>query len=592
MKLQDNVKIVIWDLDDTFWRGTLSEGEVEKIPSNIDIVKTLIDRGIMCSIVSKNDHKKAIKVLEEWDVAKYFIFPYISWFPKGKQVNSLLKECSLRPQNTLFLDDNISNLREVEYYNPGIMTALPQELEDDFLCLPQLKGKDDREHTRLKEYRVLEERSSAKASYSSNIDFLRSSNIRIRIIYGCEEHIDRITELIQRSNQLNYTKNRLSSENVSLLLKNPEYKCGCIEVKDHFGEYGITGFYALKEDRLDHFCFSCRTIGFGIENYIYRKLNYPKIDVVGDVSVELTRMYAESIDWISEDEVLEDRDIALQKKDNDDHKHKKSILMVAGCDLEQACSYLESKYEIVKEFNTVINGREIRTSDTAQLLNSVDLDDKVKDELCNKIPFYHSSVTFATKIFSGEFDTIILSVVDDYIRGIWANKKSGYYVGLGGYFDQEKFIERYTDEELSYLRQNFEYIGQEPVEIFKSNLIRIIELIGNYIHIVLINGIDIDVSDWIGEERIIRNRDMNAIVDEIVDSYDNIDLLDMRRIVTSREMLTGCDNRHFTRSVYYEMAKELVLICGSEELKVNAYKPQIIKNLITKIKKLVFRKSL
>lgn len=51
MQLQENVKLVIWDLDDTFWRGTLSEGSVERIESNILIVRALIDRGIMCSIV-------------------------------------------------------------------------------------------------------------------------------------------------------------------------------------------------------------------------------------------------------------------------------------------------------------------------------------------------------------------------------------------------------------------------------------------------------------------------------------------------------------------------------------------------------------
>ena len=66
MQLQNSVKLVIWDLDDTFWRGTLSEGNVERIDSNILIVKALIDRGIMCSVVSKNDPLKASQVLRDW----------------------------------------------------------------------------------------------------------------------------------------------------------------------------------------------------------------------------------------------------------------------------------------------------------------------------------------------------------------------------------------------------------------------------------------------------------------------------------------------------------------------------------------------
>lgn len=34
------IKLVIWDLDDTFWNGTLSEGDVLPIESNIGVVKS------------------------------------------------------------------------------------------------------------------------------------------------------------------------------------------------------------------------------------------------------------------------------------------------------------------------------------------------------------------------------------------------------------------------------------------------------------------------------------------------------------------------------------------------------------------------
>ena len=51
--INSKVKLVIWDLDETFWKGTLSEGKVQKVDKNFNIVKSLIDRGIMCSIVSK-----------------------------------------------------------------------------------------------------------------------------------------------------------------------------------------------------------------------------------------------------------------------------------------------------------------------------------------------------------------------------------------------------------------------------------------------------------------------------------------------------------------------------------------------------------
>ena len=54
----DTVKLIIWDMDETFWKGTLSDGEVSPAARNISIVKQLTDRGIVNSICSQNDFKK------------------------------------------------------------------------------------------------------------------------------------------------------------------------------------------------------------------------------------------------------------------------------------------------------------------------------------------------------------------------------------------------------------------------------------------------------------------------------------------------------------------------------------------------------
>ena len=104
-------KLVIWDLDESFWKGTLSEGEVERIPQNLEIVKKLTDRGIVNSIVSKNDFDKVAEVLRKWEILDYFVFPKVTWNPKGEIVKSLLDDFKLRAENVLFVDDNQSNKR-------------------------------------------------------------------------------------------------------------------------------------------------------------------------------------------------------------------------------------------------------------------------------------------------------------------------------------------------------------------------------------------------------------------------------------------------------------------------------------------------
>ena len=49
------IKLVVWDLDDTFWSGTISEGEIKPSADNIQLVRDLTDCGIINSICSKND---------------------------------------------------------------------------------------------------------------------------------------------------------------------------------------------------------------------------------------------------------------------------------------------------------------------------------------------------------------------------------------------------------------------------------------------------------------------------------------------------------------------------------------------------------
>ncbi|MCR4964295.1 MAG: HAD-IIIC family phosphatase [Bacteroidales bacterium] len=550
----DNIKLVIWDLDDTFWKGILSEGEVETIPENINIVKELVDRGIMNAIVSKNDFDKTKMKLETLGVWDYFIFPKISWNPKGEIVKQLLDQCKLRAENTLFIDDNVSNLQEVKFYNPAIQLMNAADLDASLLDNPALKGKDDKSHSRLQQYKILEQRVAAETKYSSNVDFLKDSLITISIEKDCNKEIDRIAELVQRTNQLNFTKNRMSKDELEQLISDTSAECRYIRAHDRFGDYGIVGFYVMKDEQLIHFLFSCRILGLGIENYVYNKLQCPNIEVVGDTACELSKA---EVSWISEGK--------KEKKILDEKKP--SILMIGGCDLQQTEYYLSGDYCVDKEFATVVKGVEIRTSDSMQLVQSLAMAEEEKNELCENLPFYDKNYTFSTKVFNGQHDIIIYSVVDDYIRGVFRHKTKGYRITLWGYFDMQESRKMFTPQELAYFDSTFSYEGPENETFFDSNL----RFILNNIHktnpdtiIMLINGNEVDVSDWIEKERCDRNVSMNRVVDSVINDFPNVFLVDMRKIVNDKVSFSKQDNRHYTREVYYKMALEIIRILKEE----------------------------
>ena len=587
----EKIKLVIWDLDDTFWEGTLSEGAVEKKADNITIVNELVNRGIMNSIVSKNDYDKAQKQLEDFGVWDSFIFPKISWNPKGEIVRQLLEQCKLRPDNTLFVDDNPSNLQEVKYYNPGINVIEASQFGLNMLSDEAFKGKDDTSHTRLKQYKILEQRASEETKYSSNIEFLKDSDIRVSIKKDCAGQTDRIVELIQRTNQLNFTKKRLSKEEYVDLISDNDNECRYIKVSDKFGDYGIVGFYALSREGLTHFLFSCRILGLGVENYIFNKLGCPAINVIGEVASELKPM---KVTWVSE---------GMATKENHDTK-KLNILMIGGCDLQQTDYYLSGSYHVDREFATVVDGVEIRTSDSSQLVNSLSLPDNEKNELCQKISSYNKNITFSTQLFSeNKYNIVILSVVDDYIRGIYRNKTKNYHITLFSYFNKEKDLSDMLDKQSRlYLDEYFEYEGAETESYFESNLRFILDRTatgdGQTI-VLLINGNEIDVSDWIGEERCHRNIAMNRVVDNVIKDYERAYLVDMRQIVRGREDFSKNDNRHYTREVYYRMSLEIIRIlkevAGVSNLKthdnLNVYLKNLWKDIHDKISKTLHPKK-
>ena len=183
----EGVRLLIWDLDDTYWRGTLTEGGItEYVREHHDIVIKLAQRGIMSSICSKNDEVKVMEILKREGIADYFIFPSISWGPKATRLASIIEAVQLRPATVMFIDDNHLNRAEAVDLIPDLQiedeTFLTRVLSD-----PRFQGKDDSRLTRLGQYKVLEQRKRDETkAEGNNEEFLRGCDVRVYIEYDVE----------------------------------------------------------------------------------------------------------------------------------------------------------------------------------------------------------------------------------------------------------------------------------------------------------------------------------------------------------------------------------------------------------------------
>ena len=558
-------KLIIWDLDDTFWSGNLSEGDVVLKPEAIALVRELTTKGIMNSICSKNnfeDVKNKFIDLGLKDVWDLFVFVSIDWTPKGERIQNIIKSMNLRNENVVFIDDNVSNINEAKFYSPNIMSATPEFINKIAEEL-YLVNDYDFEHTRLKQYKILEEKSHQIAQASSNEDFLCSSKIKICIKKDCLNNLERIKKLITRTNQLNFTKFR--DENLEDTIKNND--CAYIIAEDKFGNYGICGFYALnkKENKLVHFLFSCRIMNMGIEQFVYNYLKKPQIEIKGEVASTLDS----KVDWIEIVENLEIKTVPVPKLNN------KNILFKGPCDLYSTLSYIDADCNIDTEFpywNKQLVYILAHTH-TAFIEQTHRLSKEKLAELSMRFPFPNAD-EFKTKFFDEKYNLVFLSLLTVTHSGIYINKDDGTYAFFGfadcditNESNWEKILAPIPVEArpqnilmLKEFQKHYVFGGNPPVDLVIKNINYILDNLKAKLVLILGSEIPTDKIQAGYENMAERHKILNSMIKETF--KDRVEFIELTDFIKSDEDYTTCIN-HFSRRVYVDLAQRVVEIANN-----------------------------
>ena len=557
------VKLVVWDLDDTFWQGTLSEGPVVIEPARADLIRTLNRRGIVSAICSKNDLVTVRTELEGIGVWEEFVFARVDWTPKGPRVASLIEDAQLRPENVLFVDDRPANLAEAEHFAPGLQTCGPDIL-DRLLDLPQLAGKDDSGLSRLRQYQVLERKlANRRSTDGSNEEFLRSCEIRVRVHEDASSQVDRLHELALRTNQLNFTKRRLDRGAFAAMLSDPSVTSGYIEASDRYGDYGICGFYALDRTTgtLTDYLFSCRVLNMGVEQWLYERLGRPALDVVGEVAATLEG----TVDWITLDDGtpdLPDRTVAGSRPERTGR-----ILIVGGCDLSTTADFLSG--DIVTEFaHPGPTGAFIHAGHTETIRQSALGLTPEQEVVVGRLPIVDQDTYRSATVVDPDYDVLVLSVLTDYTQGLYRHRTTGLVVPCNQFtFDvtdpanRDRLVQRHKRESLdeawfSWFAEEFEPIGGTTPERFRENIAWLADIIPDDARLILVNGAEYPLDNPREPDRHLHHKMMNAVLDDVVASLPNTRVCDVRTFVVRPDDFTD-HIRHYRRRAYLTMAEEI-----------------------------------
>ncbi|MBI20989.1 MAG: hypothetical protein CL780_01920 [Chloroflexi bacterium] len=271
------VKCVAWDLDNTLWEGILIESDPSKIfiTSNvIETIKSLDQKGIIQTIVSKNDHDSVSEILKRNGLWDYFIYPAINWGQKSSNLKTIAKKINIDLNTFALIDDSHFERFEVNKQLPQVRTFSNQEI-NNLLTYPEFDLPiTETSKIRRKSYMSQIKREKIQENFSGDYDdFLKSCKMKIEIfVPSTKEQKTRCFELFQRSNQLNLSGNKFSEEELNHILHNPNYLMIAINCSDKFGKYGIIGVInnKISEENweLTDFVLSCRVAQKKVEHHI------------------------------------------------------------------------------------------------------------------------------------------------------------------------------------------------------------------------------------------------------------------------------------------------------------------------------------
>ena len=295
--LGKNKKSVVLDLDNTLWGGIIGDDGVEGIaigneqPAGMSYtefqsyLKKLTGLGIMLNVCSKNEEAIAKQGFTDRKEAPLSVDDFIcfkaNWEPKSINIANIAKEINIGEDSLVFIDDNPAE-REIVRQSLPTVTVPEVKAPEDYIKAIDRAGffeitsftKDDAKRNEM--YKQNAQRAAAESSFTDYTDYLLSLNMTGEIGAFSTAHCERITQLINKTNQFNFTTRRYAQSEVETIIEDKQnYISAYAKLVDKFGDNGITACFIASVDgtnaNIDLWVMSCRVFK---RHFEYAMLDY------------------------------------------------------------------------------------------------------------------------------------------------------------------------------------------------------------------------------------------------------------------------------------------------------------------------------
>ncbi|MGH9754757.1 MAG: HAD-IIIC family phosphatase [Blastocatellia bacterium] len=265
------IKLLVWDLDNTVWQGTLLEGDNVRLRDGVlETLETLDKRGILHSIASKNNLEPVMEKLKEIGIEKYFLYPQVNWSSKAANIRTIATSINIGLDAVAFIDDEPFEKEEVKHSIPEALILGALELEG-LVERPEFNPPfiTDESAQRREMYRADIERKIEEEQFVGPSEgFLAGLEMVFTIAPAQEEDLKRAEELTIRTHQLNTTGYTYSFDELNAFRQSPDHLLLIASLDDRFGAYGKIGLTLIEKRHdvwtLKLFLMSCRVMSRGV----------------------------------------------------------------------------------------------------------------------------------------------------------------------------------------------------------------------------------------------------------------------------------------------------------------------------------------
>jgi FkbH-like protein len=292
-------KVLVLDLDNTLWGGVIGEDgiagikigsgspEGEAYASLQRYCRQLKERGILLAVCSKNNeddaklpfrgHKDMVLRLEDFAAFR------ANWDDKALNLRRIAQQLALGTESFVFLDDNPLEREWVHAQMPEIavpdLPASPFHIErvlDEGRYFAALGVTED-DMQRAEQYRTEARRQQLQEETGSVETFLESLGLQAECEQLAKHNVERITQLVNKTNQFNVTTRRYVQANVEAMAADSANWLAGFKLSDRFGHYGLIGALFAKaagshEWEIDSWLMSCRVLGRQAELFMFDSL--------------------------------------------------------------------------------------------------------------------------------------------------------------------------------------------------------------------------------------------------------------------------------------------------------------------------------